>query len=86
MATTRALQNKGGPLSYIGAMRELVCNGQLWTRAALRQLCSRKVYQREYSLAKTQEMAAVTQYILTSAQSSRDRQIGLSVAAKKILT
>ena len=31
-----------------GAMRELVCNGQLWARAVLRQLRSYKVGQREH--------------------------------------
>ena len=52
------------------AMRELVCNGQLWARAALRQLRSRTVrVSCSNSLAKTQEMTAVFQYLLKSAQS-----------------
>ena len=54
-------------------MRGLICNGQLWARAALRQLRGHNVEQREYLAAtvwaKTQEMTAVIQYILTSAQS-----------------
>ena len=51
-------------------MRELVCNGQFWARAALRQLRSHEVEPARVScsnsLAKTQEMTAVIQYILTS--------------------
>ena len=54
-------------------MRELVCNGQLWARVSLRQLRSHNVEQLDYlaanSLAKIQEMTAIIQYNLTSAQS-----------------
>ena len=51
-------------------MRELVCNGQLWARAAVRQLRNHnaRVFCSNV-LAKIQEMTAVIQYILTSAQS-----------------
>ena len=51
------------------AMRELVCNGQLWARAAVRQLCQTARVFCSNSLAKTQEMTVVIQCILTSAQS-----------------
>ena len=54
-------------------MRELVCNGQLWARAALWQLRSYKgQIARAFSsksLVNTMEMEAAIQYILTAAQS-----------------
>ena len=54
-------------------MRELVCNGQLWASAVLRQashLQSRTVrtFSRN-SLVKTMEMTVVIQYILAATQS-----------------
>ena len=51
-------------------MRELVCNGQLWERGALKQLPSYKVGFSSNSLVNTMEMMAVIQYILKAAQSS----------------
>ena len=56
-------------------MRELVCNGQLWARAAVRQLRSHNVRQQEYLAATVwRKPRKWLQYILTSTQSfvSRD--------------
>ena len=53
-------------------MGELVCSGQLWARAALKQLRSYKVGARAFSsnsLVNTRDMTAAIQYILTAAQS-----------------
>ena len=45
--------SKHGRCTFLySAMRELVCNGQLWAGAALRQLRSHKVSQREYFVAR----------------------------------
>ena len=55
------------------AMREMVCSGQLWARAALRQLRSLQGrIARAFSsnsLVNTMEMTAAIQYILTATQS-----------------
>ena len=54
-------------------MRELLCNGQLWARAVLRQHRSYKVGQREHFpetvSRETMEITVVIQYILTATQS-----------------
>ena len=53
-------------------MRELVCNGQLWASAVLRQLHSHKEGQREYFQQQFDEnhgkKTTVVQYFLTEAQ------------------
>ena len=55
------------------AMGELVCSGQLWARAALKQLRSYKVgIARAFSsnsFVNTMDMTAAIKYILTAAQS-----------------
>ena len=52
------------------AIKELVCNGEHWARAALRQLRSRiaRAFSRN-SLVNTMDTTAAIQYILTAAQS-----------------
>ena len=50
-------------------MRELVYNGQLWVRAALRHLGRTARTFSSNSLVNTMDMTAAIQYILTSAQS-----------------
>ena len=65
--------SKHGRRTFLyGTMRELVCNGQRWTRPALRQLLSYKVSSESISsnsLVNTMEMTVAIQYILTAAQS-----------------
>ena len=72
--------SKHGRRTFLySAMRELVCNGQLWARAVLRQLCSYKVGQREHFSAtiwgKTMEITVVIQYILTATQSFDSQEV-----------
>ena len=73
---TRAAQRR---TFLYGAMRELVCNGQLWARAPLRQFHSYTLQGRiaralsNSSLVNNMEMMAAIQYILTAAQSLRSQ-------------
>ena len=46
-----------------------MCSGQVWARAALRQLHGNKVGQREHFPVTTMDMTAAIQYILTATQS-----------------
>ena len=67
---SRALQNTGGWLTFLyRAMRDLVCNGQLWARAVPRQLRRTARAFSANSLEKTMEITVVIQYILTATQS-----------------
>ena len=63
--------SKHGRRTFLySAMRELVCNGQLWAIVVLRQLRSRTARAlSSNSLVETMEMTAVIQYILTATQS-----------------
>ena len=49
ISVSRQSPSKHGPHTFLySAMRELVCNGQLWARAILKKLPSYKVGQREH--------------------------------------
>ena len=66
--------SKQGQRTFLySAMRELVCNGQLWARVALgSSVVTRSDSERAFSsnsLVNTMEMTVAIEYILTAAQS-----------------
>ena len=69
--SVQAERFKQGQRTFLySAMRELVCNGQLWVRAAASQLQGRIA--RAFSgnnLVNTMEMTTAIRYILTATQS-----------------
>ena len=69
MKQNQSTSKHGRPTSLYSAMRELVCNGQLWARAALKQLCSYKARAfSSNSLVNTMDMTAAVQYIFPAVQ------------------